>query len=615
MPIANAQPLTFRATGLSDANDASSAFPGAMNQLKDLIPNPSVRGQFLPRPAATQLTNFSGFTTPGQVEALFVVGTRAYGMVASARNANKSEPFCYDLVGGAFVTISGVTAGNSPTSQGTTGDWTPCTMAMVGNRIVITHPGYNGTTTFIGWIDVRNFTSNTITGTTHTSTLIDTLSASPLAAGWEVGDLIAGTGIPANTHIVSMTATSVTLSAATTSGGAGVTLTVTSGTTAAPMYGAGQTNISLLLGVPVAVAQYNGRAWYAVNNTLQFSDALNPLNITLASQSVTCGDNTVVNAVQGLPLSNAYQGGVVQSLIAFKGDALYYQITGDIATLDLKVNAVTGSVGTLAPNSVVATPKGLAYIAPDGLRFVDPISGMSSDPIGSNGSGVNLPFLYAVNPSRIAAAFDKNLYRVSVQNGFKDGQPNEEYWFDLFLQIWTGPHSFPAALIAPYHVSVNNFVMVGVGINAKLWSSKAQISSSSTYTENGVAMSWIWQPTLLPDNEAMAANQVVESTLGLVMPSTQSTTVLALDENGNALDTISMSGNGAGGAIWNSFTWGTGVWGGLVMPYQEYTMPWHNPLVFKQMTIRMVGQSQSGFSIGNLRAKVQPLGYVGGHTL
>ena len=547
MPIANAVPLTFKAVGLSDAPNATNVFPGAMQQLKDLIPNPAVVGSHVPRPAATQLSNFSGFTTPAQGEALFVVGTRAYGMIASAHFAGKSEPFCYDLVGGAFVSITGATSANTPTSQPTTGDWTPATMAMVGSRILITHPGYDGATHFVGWIDLRGFTSASLTGSTHSGTkVIDTMSASPIAAGWEVGDAIAGTDIPASSFIVSMTATTVTINNNMTGSTAGVTLTVTSGTFAAPTYGSGQTNTVPLAAVPTAVSQYNGRAWYAVNNTIQFSDALNPLQISLASQAVTCGDTTAINALQGLPLGNMIQGGVVQSLIAFKGDAIYYQVTGDTVTSDLRVNAVTGSVGTLAPNSVVATPKGLAYIAPDGLRFIDPSTGLSSDPVGVYGSGISLPFLYAVNPSRIAGAFDKNLLRFSVQNGAKDGQPFEEYWYDLVLRAWSGPHSFPAALIAPYHVSVNNFVLFAHGINGKLWSSKVQVGPTSTYTENGVAMSWAWQPTLLPDNGQMSANQVVEMIAGLTLPATQTMTILALDESGNTIDSIAFSGNGMG---------------------------------------------------------------------
>ena len=146
MPIANGQSLTFRPGGVTDAISGTNTFPGSMNQLADLIPNPSIRGAFVPRPAATQTTNFASFTTPAQGEALFVVGNRAYGMIASARFAGKSEPFCYDLLAGSFVTITGPTSANCPTSQPTSGDWTPATMAMVGNRILITHPGYDGIT-------------------------------------------------------------------------------------------------------------------------------------------------------------------------------------------------------------------------------------------------------------------------------------------------------------------------------------------------------------------------------------------------------------------------------------------------------------------------------------
>lgn len=612
MPIRGAQSLTFKASGLSDTPDATNTFPGAMSSLKDLIPNPRVRNQFIPRPASTQITNFAGFTTPGQGEGEIVIGNRVYGMIATGRFAGHSEPFCYDLAAGAFVTIAGPTAANTPTSQPTSGDWTPVTMAMVGNRIMITHPGYNGVTTFVGWIDIRGFTSAGKTGDTHTSTLVDALSANPITTGWQVGDRITGAGIPANTFIVSLTATSVTLSQAATATAAGVALTVTSGTRAAPVYGAGQTNTNALAAIPTAVAQFNGRAYYAVNNTLQYSDALLPLTITNATQALTLGDDVAINAIIGLPLGNQVIGGVLQSLIAFKGAGSYYQVTGDQATSDLKVDVVNGSVGTLSPLSLAPTPKGVAYVAPDGLRFIN-LDATSSDPIGNNGGGINVPFTYAVSPTRTAAAFNENLLRISVQNGFAEGQPFEEYWFDMNLGIFTGPHSFPAGLIASYRGAGSYFVMFAHGIDGKMWASRTKVDASSTYTENAVAMSWIWQTSLMPDNDAMAANQIIQSNLGMTLPASQSITILPLDEGGVTLDTISVAGSGMSGAIWNSFLWGTGIWGGTVTPYREYLLPWHVPLVFKQMMVRIVGQSQSGFSIGNFYTDYQITGYSGGH--
>lgn len=567
MPIRRAQSLTYKASGVCDAVDGTNAPQGAMTALANLIPNPASRNQFVPRPAATQISNFSGFTTPTQGEALLVIGARAYGMIASARYAGKSEPFCYDLLAGAFVAIGNVTAANCPTSQPTTGDWTPATMSMIANRLMITHPGYDGSTAFVGWIDMRAFTSSSATGDTHTSTLIDNLSANPLTVlGWSVGDHITGAGIAAGTYIVSMAAASVTLSQATVATAAAVALTVTSGTPAAPIYGAGQTNTNALAAVPVSVEQFNGRAYYAVGNGVQFSDALNPLQITNASQALTLGDSQPVTALGGLPLSNQVVGGVLQALIAFKADDLYYQITGDPATTNLASNAVQGSVGTLAPNTVVSTPAGLAYIAPDGLRLVG-LDGKSSDPIGDNGSGVNLPFLYAINPSRMCAAYDQNILRVTVQNGFINGQPKEEYWYDFSLKIWTGPHSFPAALISPYHSGVNDFIVFAAGINAKLWQSKTSPSSASTYTENSVALSWVWRTALVPDNDQTAANQVVESALGLAMPSAQAMTVTAFNELGYTLGLVSLSGAGGSSSIWNSFNWGAGYWGSGITPY------------------------------------------------
>ena len=176
------------------------------------------------------------------------------------------------------MTITGPTAANCPTTQATTGDWLPPAMTMVGGKIMIAHVGYDGITHFIGWIDMRGFTISTLTGTTHTSTLIDAFSSNPILAGVQVGDAVSGAGVVAGSTVVSLTTTSVTLSVATTAGAGGVALTFTSGTRAAPSStGSGQTNPTPLLGVPISLGQYNGRVHYRVKNTTQFSDPLNPI--------------------------------------------------------------------------------------------------------------------------------------------------------------------------------------------------------------------------------------------------------------------------------------------------------------------------------------------------
>jgi hypothetical protein len=60
------------------------------------------------------------------------------------------------------------------------------------------------------------------TGTTHTSTTVDTLSS---LNGLRVGQVISGTGIPLGTTITAVGASSITLSAAATASASGVAMT------------------------------------------------------------------------------------------------------------------------------------------------------------------------------------------------------------------------------------------------------------------------------------------------------------------------------------------------------------------------------------------------------
>lgn len=611
MPLRNAKPQTIKPTGLSDADDGTNAFPGAMAVLQDLIPNPSTKNQFVPRPASVSVYNFADFTTPAQGEALIVIGNRAYGMIQSARYAGHSEPFCYDMIAGAYVAISNVTAANTPLSTLNTGDWTPPSMAMIGTKIMITHPGYDGVTYFVGWIDLTGFTSNTITGTTHTNKTLDTLSTNVLQAGWQVGYGIAGPDLPANTYITAIAANglSVTLSNAATGGHAGGTYTVTSGTTAAPQYGAGQVNGYGLVGLPTFVTQFNGRAWYAVANSVAWSDALQPLQATNATQALILGDNSPVTGMGGVGLTSQLTGGIIQALIVFKGGGPYWQITGDQATNNLVSSAVAGSMGTVAANTITPIPSGLAYVAQDGLRIIAP-SGLVGPPVGNNGQGVCVPFIGAVNPTRMCAAYNHGIVRISVQNGNVNGQPFQEYWYDLNLQIWTGPHSFPASLIDNRDQSADDdFIMFAIGVPAVLWESDAAIGADSTYTENGNAMSWVWQPCLSPDNSMAAMNAVVRSLIGMAIPGSLAINFAVNDEQGNNLDTITVTGGGGGATIWDSFTWGSEPWGAVQALYQQFNLNWHEPLVFKQMSLRVNGPSMAGFAIGNLYFEYQELGY------
>lgn len=533
----NTTPLAWRPKGACDTLDASDTFAGAMSQLSNLIPDPTTKNLWQCRPASINRTLFAGYTTPGFISALKVIGDFAFGMVASGRNAGKDEPFCYNLLTNLFVVVSGITNGNSPTSPLSTGGWTPPTMDLIGSKLVVTHPGFPGTGgIFFGWFDISN----------------------PAAPAWTAGNL---------------------------SGAVAFTV------------------------VPIAVKQFNGRAYFIQNIVAQpavvFSDALNAVNVTNANQVLTFGDNVALTALGGLQLNNQL-GGIIQSLIVFKGVTNMYQVTGDAALNNLTVNTLNITTGTLAPNTICNTPEGLAFMSPEGMRVID-FQAAISPPIGLDGQGVAVPFVYAVVPSRVMAASGGNVMRVSVQNGAAASSPNQEWWYDFSRGIWTGPHTFPASLIQPYK---GTFVEAPIAVAASLWQSDVVQSSTSTYVENGVQMSFNWLTAMLPDTDQIKQNSMSLATLDMALPSTiPNINVQALDQNGTVLDSVQITTPG-GSTIWGSFTWGGAPWLGPPNALSPRALSWSHPIVFARLQLQANGQSASGLKIGTAHLRYQILGYT-----
>lgn len=640
--LVNSRSLTLRALSLTDAIDGSNAAPGSMAVLQNLIPAPHTRDLWIPRPATTPMADFSGnpalwgtfvwnagiwgetagFTTPGPIELLFVAGSRVYGMIGTGRFAGKSEPFIFDTVAGVFIPVAGVTNANTPATQPTTGDWTPPRADQVGAYVLVAHPGFAATGAAFGWFDMTGFTNNTLTGTTHNGANgIDTLSTNPLVLGLRPGLTISGTNIPANTTIVSLTATTITISNNMTGTTAGVTLTTAGGTFAAPLWAAGNTAGFSLINIATDVAQFADSACYAVNTVsppsaaVVFSDAGDPLIITNAgsNQGITFLNALPVTALKGLPLSNV-TGGIIQALMAFQGDAQIQQLTGTPILKNLQVNTLSDTVGTQAPNSIANTPLGMMFVAPDGLRIITP-AGQITEAIGEGGGGITTPFIYAQNPSRIAAAYNEDVYRVSVKTLlFSPGQLNVsvatmEYWFHIGLKKWSGPHTFPAALIQGLQAP-HGFVMATTGINAKLWNSPSLPSTTTDYTENGTQMTFRWLPSLLPDNETMSMNSMLETTITVAIPQQQNVTATATDQVGAVIGAAQLSGPPTSPSLWGGFTWGAANWGAGPVPFRQYQVFWSSPLLFKQMQLGFAGDCAAGLVIGNLRMRWEELGYV-----
>lgn len=156
MPIRQKQyPVRFTPRGLTDAFDATDKFPGACLSLANLVFDQSNPEIMVSRPGVgNAITSFSGFPSPGFVSVHITIGSVTYGMVATATNAGKDEPFAWDNSVSAFIPITGVTNVNSPTSPNTVGPWTPPTMAAIGSKLIVTHPGFAGGAVKFGVFDL-----------------------------------------------------------------------------------------------------------------------------------------------------------------------------------------------------------------------------------------------------------------------------------------------------------------------------------------------------------------------------------------------------------------------------------------------------------------------------
>lgn len=541
MSLRNATPLVHSPSGVTDALDATNVPPGAMSELANLIPDPSTKNLWQCRPAAQIEADFAagGFSSPGFISAVFIQGNLVYGMIGTARNAGHDEPFAYNLISESFVTVTGVTSGNTPISPSSTGDWAPPTMDLVGVNLVVTHPGFTGVAgVMFGWFDLTT----------------------PTAPVWHGGNTTGAFQLPSP---------------------------------------------------PVAVKQFFGRAYFIINPpgaqpAAVFTDTLS-LNITAGTQIITFGDNVALTAIGALPLNSQLTGATIQSLIVFKGAAQMWQITGDAALSNnpLNVNSMNIATGTLAPLTITPTSKGLAFVSPDGLRVVG-FSGTVSDPIGTGGTGITVPFVYALTPSRMAAACGGRVLRISVQNGDAAGSPNQEYWLDIPRVCWSGPHSFPASQIKPYN---NTFIMAPVGVSAKLFLSDIAQSLTSTYVENGVQTTFSWTTALLPDSDQMSEIAMVETTLYMALTANNPIQCSALDQNDAIIDTVSISTTGSG-TIWGQFIWGQALWQGAQNALYPRQLKWHIPIVFRRLALSAQGLCASGFKIGQAQMRYQILGYL-----
>jgi len=364
----------------------------------------------------------------------------------------------------------------------------------------------------------------------------------------------------------------------------------------------------------VWITQFNGRAWFALNpggNTppsVEFSDVLGvasgPLSRSAAVAGVilTFGDLTPLVGMGCLSLTNLTTGGVVQALYVFKsagqGSPDVFQITGDVegasgsGTSNLSLQKMNANVSTTAPNSVISTPLGLFFAAPDGLRYID-LQGHMQPPIGYGGSGKPSPFVYASPLSRIAGAYNASNLCFGMFNSVTS---NTETWvYDITRQCWHGPHTFPVGLIN----SLGNSFFVSPYTSSTvtgLYNFSLVPTAASSYTELGSPMQCVATSALIPDRNDMSELSAVRSLAYFGVPAGGNLyNVSVQDVNGNVLGSS---------AIYTGYTESAAT---FLAPFD---ITWPSPIVFNMASVSVSTTAQAGVRLGSFQLPVSQSGFT-----
>jgi hypothetical protein len=738
--------VVYAPGGLVDSIDGNYTRKNAMSSMLNLMPSPSTPGLMICRSAAFQFMDFPGLSSPGYVSVHATQATRIYGMVASSRNPGFDEPFCYDQATGTEITISGITSTNAPVSPATTGEWTPPTVSFVGGWVVFTHPGFNGTNGYFGWLDISGYSLSSAAGTTAVGlTTISNLNENPLTAGVTIGMAISdargeipaaarvtavtgsgttgtitislpmvsgvissvstgsntgttlsdtaqawvtnayagatvqitsgtgvvtgtssgsnssttlndtaqswtinafdgyevlitsGTGSGQNRAITANTGTQLTVSPAwtTTPDGTSVysilptatvssntatvltisstwattpnatshytltplstsnPLTITGGTTAAPMWNSGNTNLNPLPSVPICASIFFNRVYFGCGNSEFFTDVLNPLQISNGSNSLNLtGSSPIIGSINQSFINNTSVGGTTAALLVFKKEGIW-QITGDSALSTLALNPLASDVGTDAPRSLANTPIGTMFVAADGVRTID-LGGNVKPPQ----TDLTTPFLSTSVPSRIAACYSIGVYRICSWSTIAGVTVPQSYWFDTVRGAWYGPHTLIFDCISAFGAGVfpndETFLVSGSSYPGQILQSNILPSSTDNFMEFGEDLTWGWQTVVLPETEPMVTISIGDCSLFMSVRNSFTLTGTVYDQSNNVLGTVSAVTpvfSPSNAENWQiSWVPASGV--GLVQ-------------IPNRMSIAFSGPSGPGFGIGAINLRLQ----------
>jgi hypothetical protein len=378
---------------------------------------------------------------------------------------------------------------------------------------------------------------------------------------------------------------------------------------ALPAWSAGDTASNGLTATPSAVANYNNRAYFAVANTLQYSDVLDPNTRTSSTQSLTLGDTTVVTALNGLPIQTT-SSGVIGALIAFKGFQIW-QITGDsaLSPSTLAENYLSLTVGTQAPRSVAQSPLGLYFASSAGPKIIDQYGVVRAVTHSAQEINPDLQVAWQnmTTPSRVSGAYSDDVYRICMDTVLQGQSVTNDYWFDENKRRWNGPHTFSYDCASQHD---DAFVLSYATLPGKLFTSRTTPNLSTVYTDNGVAIMVTLKSSTFPKTGDMEMKQVVESTMELASTSTPTQyAITGMDDQSNTLNNCAVTVP-AVGTLWGAGVWGGFTWGSSLSIPTTYNVPWTLPLVFKKMAIYITSAASSALLFGTFFARYQNCGYT-----
>jgi len=361
--------------------------------------------------------------------------------------------------------------------------------------------------------------------------------------------------------------------------------------------------------VPTAVANYNNRAYFAYNsNHLALSDVLAPTVRTNASQDLTIGDTTLITALSGLPLTTT-SSGVLGALAVFKVSQIW-QVSGDPATNNLALNYITLTTGSVAPRSIVPSPFGIIFAGVDGpyvASYAGTVGPLSKTPGQGGMSDVQVPFQNATTPSRIAASYSGNIYRICIPTVIQGIAQTNDYWYDIRRLRWTGPHTFTYDCASQVG---NYFILSGADHGAALFKSDSIPGLNDVYNDAGTNLTSHLKSSTFPKTNHMRQLQVVQSTIELsASGAAVNYNITAMDDQGNTLGSTFIMTQ-AQQTIWGAFSWGGALWTSNTKVPHVYTLAWKAPLNFQKMAIDVLATSASALSIGTFYAEYQDTGLL-----